>query len=122
MTFVATQLYKTLKMDPQYDVLDTFDKNISPEEILARRLQALLTDLFVTGTNAVTEAGQLVNLDMIGNRIAALTFGPKNVIVLAGRNKIVSDIDSAKTRIKNYTAPVNAIRHCPINHLEFPLE
>jgi len=51
-----------------------------------------------------------VNLDMIGNRIGGLTFGPKEVVVLAGRNKIVPDLEDAMLRIKNYVAPVNAMR------------
>jgi len=67
-------------------------------------------DLFVTGTNAVTETGMLVNLDMIGNRVAALTFGPKSVIVLAGRNKIVPDLEEAMMRVKNFAAPANVMR------------
>jgi hypothetical protein len=58
----------------------------------------------------VTETGQLVNLDMYGNRIAAITFGPKHVIILVGRNKIVADMEEAVSRIKNYAAPVNAMR------------
>ncbi|MBW2591978.1 MAG: LUD domain-containing protein, partial [Deltaproteobacteria bacterium] len=49
-------------------------------------------------------------LDMVGNRIAGITFGPKNVIVLVGRNKIVGDIDDAMFRIINYSAPTNAMR------------
>jgi len=69
-----------------------------------------MVDLFFTGTNAITEDGILVNLDMYGNRVAALTFGPKYVVVLSGRNKIVSDIDDAMFRIKDYAAPVNAMR------------
>jgi hypothetical protein len=91
-------------------VIDPYDKSISSEEILERRRQSLLVDLFLSGTNAVTEAGQLVNLDMIGNRIASITFGPKNVIVFIGRNKIVPDLESAMFRIKNYAAPVNTMR------------
>jgi L-lactate utilization protein LutB len=110
MTFTASGLYDALKHYNEVKVIDTFDKSISHEEMLERRRQALLADLFITGTNAVTESGQLVNLDMIGNRIAALTFGPKFVIVLLGRNKIVKDVKAAMDRIKNYTAPVNAMR------------
>ncbi len=110
MTFVNTGLYNALKNHPEFIILDTFEKELPSEEMLERRRQALLVDLFVTGTNAVTEAGQLVNLDMVGNRIAALTFGPKSVIVLIGRNKIVSDLDDAMYRIKNYTAPTNVMR------------
>jgi len=110
MTFMASGLYQQLKENPDLQVLDTSDKKIPAEEMLERRRQALLVDLFITGTNAVTEAGQLVNLDMIGNRIGALTFGPKWVIVLVGRNKIVADLDEAMFRVKNYAAPVNAMR------------
>jgi hypothetical protein len=107
---VATGLYDALKNDNDLNILDTYDKTLSPEESLERRRQSLLVDLFITGSNAVTESGQLVNLDMIGNRVGALTFGPKNVIILVGRNKIVPDLDEAMFRIKNYAAPVNTMR------------
>ncbi len=110
LTFTSIGLYDVLKGSPDMEVLDTYDKSISREDSLERRRQALLCDLFITGTNAVTETGKLVNLDMIGNRIAALTFGPKNVVVITGRNKIVPDIDGANDRIKNYAAPVNTMR------------
>ena len=111
MTFqAAAGLYDRLKSDDALTVLDTFNKSISGEEMLERRRQALLVDLFITGTNAVTETGQLVNLDMIGNRICALTFGPKWVIILIGRNKLVANLDEAMYRIKNYVAPANAMR------------
>ena len=73
-------------------------------------LQSLLVDLYITGTNAVTESGMLVNLDMIGNRIAALTFGPKDVIIIIGRNKIVPELEDAMDRVKDLAAPANAMR------------
>jgi hypothetical protein len=110
ITFVATGLYDVLRTRKDLKVLDSFEKNLSPEESLERRRQSLLVDLFISGSNAVTEAGQLVNLDMFGNRICGITFGPKNVIVIVGRNKIVPDLDDAMFRIKNYAAPVNAMR------------
>jgi L-lactate utilization protein LutB len=110
LTFVATGLYDIFKNNNDLNVLDTYDKTLSPEESLERRRQSLLVYLFITGSNAVTEAGQLVNLDMIGNRVGALTFGPKTVIILVGRNKIVPDLDEAMFRIKNYAAPVNTMR------------
>jgi hypothetical protein len=109
-TFIATGLYDRLKDDANLNVLDAFDKKISAEEMLERRRQALLVDLFITSTNALTETGQLVNLDMIGNRIGGLTFGPKWVILLVGRNKVVADLEEAMYRVKNYVAPVNAMR------------
>ncbi|MEW6674339.1 MAG: lactate utilization protein [Thermodesulfobacteriota bacterium] len=110
MTVVATGVYEALKKRTDLTVIDTYDKKVAPEEGLKRRRQALAADLFVVGTNAVTETGMLVNLDMLGNRVGALTFGPKNVIVLVGRNKIVDDIEEAMFRIKNYAAPINAAR------------
>ena len=110
LTFSDSGLYNALKDHPETEVLDTFDKSIPFEDMLERRRQSLLVDLFITGTNAVTESGQLVNLDMIGNRIGGITFGPKSVIILIGRNKIVSDLDEAFYRIKDYAAPVNAMR------------
>ena len=110
MTFVGTRLYEALKKDPRYTVVDTYDKSLSPEQSLQRRRESLAVDLFITGTNAVTATGQLVNLDMIGNRVAALTFGPKQVLIFIGRNKIVPDLESAVARIKNFAAPVNVLR------------
>ena len=53
----------------------------------------------------------LVNLDMIGNRVGGMVFGPKWVVVMVGRNKIVSDLEQAMARIKDLAAPANAIRH-----------
>ncbi|MBN2515298.1 MAG: lactate utilization protein [Deltaproteobacteria bacterium] len=110
MTYLATGIYESLKYSKNFEVVDTFDKSLSPLETLERRRQSLLVDLFITGTNAVTETGMLINLDMYGNRVAAITFGPKHVIVLVGRNKVVPDIDDAMFRVKNYAAPVNAMR------------
>jgi L-lactate utilization protein LutB len=110
MTFLSTGLYEALKKKDGLEILDTFDRDIPAEDQLERRRQALLVDLFITGTNAVTESGQLVNLDMIGNRIGGLTFGPKHVVILVGRNKIVPELEEAIFRVKNYVAPANAMR------------
>jgi len=110
MTFVGTGLYDMLKNQKEIKVLDTYDKSLSNDDKTQLRREALLTDLFITGTNAVTEDGCLVNLDMIGNRVGALTFGPKNVLILIGRNKIVPDLEAAMIRIKDYVAPANVMR------------
>lgn len=109
MTYVATGLFHALKDAPDMEVLNTFDKSLPMEDQMALRRKSLLVDLYITGTNAVTESGQLVNLDMIGNRIGAITFGPRNVIIFVGRNKITCDLDDAMYRIKNYAAPVNSM-------------
>lgn len=110
LTFTATGLYHELKQVEGLEVIDTFEKGKSFEDVLELRRKSQLVDLFITGTNAITESGQLVNLDMIGNRVSAITFGPRAVLILAGRNKLVSDLDDAFFRIKNYAAPVNAMR------------
>jgi L-lactate utilization protein LutB len=83
---------------------------LSPEEQLVIRRLHLTCDLFLTSSNAITLAGQLVNVDGCGNRVGAMTFGPKKVIVVVGRNKIVEDLDAAHKRIKAIAAPVNAHR------------
>ncbi len=111
LTLRSTGLLKAIKKNPDIHFIETFDKTVPREEVIERRRQALLVDLFLTGTNAVTATGKLVNLDMIGNRVAAITFGPRNVIILVGRNKVVSNVEDAMERIKNYAAPMNAIRH-----------
>ena len=110
LTFINSGMYQALKNRTDLEVLDAYDKTLSDEAKMDLRRRALLADLFITGTNAVTRAGQLVNLDMIGNRIGGLTFGPAHVVILVGRNKIVPDLDEAMLRIKNYVAPTNAMR------------
>ncbi len=110
MTFVQSGLYKELKEYPGMEILDTYEQGQTPAEMIERRRRSLLVDLFITGTNAVTETGKLVNLDMLGNRVAGITFGPKEVILLVGRNKVVPDIEDAMLRIKNFAAPANAMR------------
>ncbi|BBO71618.1 hypothetical protein DSCA_55480 [Desulfosarcina alkanivorans] len=111
MTLQATGVLDTIRVDPGIRMIETFDTTISQEERLERRRQALLSDLFLSGSNAVTETGLLVNLDMVGNRVAGITFGPKTVVLFIGRNKIVPTLDDAMARVRNIAAPANAIRH-----------
>src|SRR5512143_1045501 len=83
-----------------------FDHSRSPAEgKTAARLGQLTCDLFLTGTNAVTLNGCLVNLDMNGNRTNAMTFGPKKIVVVAGGQKVVTDVADAIRRIKTTVAP-----------------
>lgn len=84
---------------------------LSPEERMAIMRRQLTCDLFLTGTNAVTLSGFLVNIDGNGNRVAAMFFGPGKVIVVAGRNKLVDgDVHAAIDRVKNWASPPNAKR------------
>jgi hypothetical protein len=109
MSFVSTGLFHELKDNPDIEVINTFDQSLSKEESFERRRRSLMVDLYITGTNAVTEAGHLVNLDMMGNRVAAIMWGPKNVLLIIGRNKITGDLEDAMFRIKNFAAPVNVM-------------
>lgn len=109
-TLRSTGIFDAICGLKNVEVLRSDLPELTAEDKVEARRQSLLTDLFFTGSNAVTEDGVLVNLDMIGNRVAALTFGPKNVIVLVGRNKIVPDLEAAMARIKDFAAPTNAMR------------
>ncbi len=82
----------------------------TPAEASVIRHQQLACDVFLTSTNALTLDGQLVNVDGSGNRVAAMIFGPKKTIVVAGVNKICSTVEDAVTRIETCAAPVNAKR------------
>ena len=82
----------------------------SQEEKIEITRSALLCDTYLTGANAISEDGEIVNVDGIGNRVAAMTFGPKSVIVACGINKVVKTAQDALSRARNTAAPVNAQR------------
>ena len=87
-----------------------FDHNgpgVSKEEKPAIRHKQLASDVFVSSSNAVTLTGELVNVDATGNRVAAMIFGPKRVIVIVGTNKIVRNLEDADKRIRMTAAPLN---------------
>lgn len=83
---------------------------LTPQEAMELRRKEIVSDVFLTSTNALTLDGKLVNVDGSGNRVAAMIFGPRKVIVIAGINKIVKDVDAALQRIKLYAAPTNNMR------------
>jgi L-lactate utilization protein LutB len=80
---------------------------LTPEQVADCRHKQLSCDVFLVGSNAVTLDGKLVNVDGAGNRVAAMIFGPKKVVVVAGINKIVRDVAEAEKRIELYAAPLN---------------
>jgi L-lactate utilization protein LutB len=88
-----------------YNFLDPAEPKGGKEKESAAH-QALLADYFLMSSNAITATGELVNIDGIGNRVSALIFGPKNVIIVAGLNKVVPNLDAAILRVKNYAAKV----------------
>lgn len=90
-----------------YIYLDRYDENLDSEEIYR---QAFTCDSYITSTNALTMNGQLFNVDGHSNRVSAIAFGPKQVIVVAGTNKIVEDANEAILRVKEVAAPLNCKR------------
>ena len=93
-----------------YGLVDQYDPSLGKEAAFKARRDSLQADYFVAGSNAVTEDGKLVNTDGLGNRVAGLAFGPRQVILVVGRNKIVKDVAAALERIRNVAAPMNAKR------------
>lgn len=96
--------------EERYRFIDRYEKGLSPDEIRARHVSSLGADVYISGTNAITESGVLYNVDGNGNRIASIAFGPKSVIIVAGANKIVKTLDDAVKRVKMYAAPSNTKR------------
>ena len=92
------------------NLINPFSKGVTPEERgdLTRRIFSC--DYFLCSTNAITEEGQLYNVDATGNRVAAMFFGPKKTVVVCGINKIVKDMEEARRRVWNLAAPMNAKR------------
>ena len=81
------------------------------EETTRVRKEALLCPFYLSSANAITMRGDVMNIDGIGNRVAGISFGPGTVIIVAGFNKLVADLDAAFERIREVAAPANAIRY-----------
>jgi hypothetical protein len=111
MTTTLMGLWEEIAKLPEVKLIDPYQAGIAPEEGLERRRQGLTADVMIAGSNAITLDGKLVNLDGMGNRVAAITFGPKKVILLVGMNKVASDLESAMSRVKHRSAPINNIRY-----------
>ncbi len=94
----------------KYNLLYRQLYGMSEDEQDKVRRESLFSDVFLMSTNALTMEGHLVNIDGIGNRVAALIFGPPKIIVISGVNKIVPDYEAAVYRIKNHVAPIHAKR------------
>ncbi len=108
-TIIESGLLDALrKMD--FRLLDRYKEGVTKDEVGEMRRQGLLSDVYIMSSNAVTADGKLVNEDGTGNRVAAMIFGPTKVIVLAGMNKVVADVEAAIARVKNTAAPANSLR------------
>ncbi len=108
MTIRDMGLTKAVK-EGNYNVIDR-DTAKDPAEMREMMRKGLLTDFYLTSTNALSEDGVLVNIDGNGNRVASICYGPNNVIVLCGLNKVAQDVDAAIKRVRGYAAPVNSMR------------
>ncbi len=86
------------------------EKYVTPEEKRECFAKQTLADVFMMSTNAITLDGELVNIDGSGNRVACLSFGPTEVIVVAGMNKVVSNVEEGIARSRNFAAPPNTVR------------
>lgn len=94
----------------KYNYLDRAREGITPEEIDKVYRDTFSADVYFTSANAVTENGELYNVDGNGNRVAAIVYGPKSVVVVCGYNKIVSNLKEAELRVKEIAAPANTLR------------
>ena len=101
---------------PQYlkdrGTLQLLDRDlaVTPEETQAIYLKAFSSDVYLSSANAISEDGVIVNIDGNGNRVAAITWGPKKVIFIVGMNKVAQNVEAALARARSTAAPINAAR------------
>ncbi len=109
MTLFETHTIDWLRSQPLH-FLDRYQEGLSAEAIKELFRKSFFADAYLCSSNAITENGELYNVDGNGNRVAALTYGPDKVIVIAGTNKIVKDIPQAIARNRAIAAPLNCVR------------
>lgn len=109
MTLFETGVIDFLRSG-KFKFLDRYAEGLSPEDITQLFRDSFSADYYLTSTNAVTETGTLYNVDGSGNRTSAMIFGPDNVIVIVGRNKLVTTEDEAIERNREVSGPANAKR------------
>lgn len=109
MTLFETGIIDFLR-NGKYNFMDRYKDGITPVELKDIYRKTFLCDCYITSSNAVTESGELYNIDGNGNRVAAMIYGPDQVIVIIGANKIVSNLNAAIERVKYNSAPANTKR------------
>lgn len=107
-TLKETGMMDTLLQSSHHVILR--EDAVTAEEKKEIAKQTIVADYFFMSSNAITLDGELVNIDGIGTRVCYLIYGPEQVIILAGMNKIVTDVDSGIKRVKNIAAPPNGVR------------
>ena len=100
---------EALKKRGTLEVLDR-DLVVTPEEKQAMYLRAFSVDVYLSSANAISEDGVIVNIDGNGNRVAAITWGPKKVIFVIGLNKVAQTVEAALARARSTASPINAAR------------
>lgn len=109
MTLAETGILNAV-MKGNFRALNRYSPDLSPEERQKMYRDAFFADVFLTSANAVTENGELINVDGNANRVSAILFGPKSVITVVGKNKIVKNILDGFERVKKIAAPKNTKR------------
>ena len=111
-TLEETGVISLLREGP-YRFLDRYVPGLSAEQLRALFVQSLSADVYLCSANAVTARGEIYCVDGNGNRLAALCYGPRSVVLVVGCNKLVPDLAAAQRRVKTVAAPRNAARlHC----------
>lgn len=97
--------------------LDIWDRDLASSREEAQEIyrRAFYADYYLSSVNAISEDGEIVNIDGNGNRVAAITFGPKRVILVVGINKVAQNLDAAISRARSLAAPVNMMRFANLN-------
>ena len=109
VSLAETGVFEVLR-NGKYQLLDRNAPGLSQEEIREIYVQSFGADAYLCSSNAVTMDGRLYNVDGNSNRVAAICFGPKSVIMVVGCQKIVADLDAAADRVRALTAPSNCVR------------
>lgn len=109
MSVIECGVDKLLR-DDKYNFMDRSRQGITPEEQQECFKASIGADFFFCSTNAITENGELLNVDGLANRISSIAFGPKKVVMIVGKNKLVPNLKDAFLRVKKVAAPKNCVR------------
>lgn len=109
MTLFETKIIDFLR-DGSCNFSDKYEEKLTKDEKREIYIKNFSADTFISSTNAITENGELYNIDGNGSRVAPMLYGPKQVIIVAGINKIVKNLEEAEMRVRQYAAPIDAKR------------
>ena len=107
---VDSGILDLVRSKPDLELMDALAPGLAPADVMELRRKMLLCDLYLASSNALTMDGKLVNRDRAGNRVGAMHFGPRKVVLMVGRNKLCEKVEDGMTRIKALAAPINTTR------------